>query len=302
MTASTTALAADVAEYVESQAWMPLRLLDVRVDEQGGVPVVRGTVLTPGQGAALRKIAERHTAGLDIQVIGDPVARLEQAWLKLSVPTLEVWRDPQSMGQDQARATEYLATDGALRLLGRLRGAMLVQGPDLTIGWIDEAGVVATDADASRADWVHRVRAAPGQATDPDPAVQHPDTEVLGHLLAAGREALDTPYRWGGTTSAGYDCSGLVQRLFSLTTGILLPKHTGDQRHVGARVVDGERRAGDLLFATPIGQKVGHVMLVTSPDSVLHACRTEQRVIEERLQDNAKRYQHQGYRRPVQLP
>ncbi|HEV3233739.1 MAG TPA: C40 family peptidase [Candidatus Dormibacteraeota bacterium] len=302
MTASTTALAADVAEYIESQASMPLRLVDVGVEHQGSVPVVRGTVLTPGQGAALRKIAERHAAGLDIQVIGDPVARLEQAWLKLSGASLEVWRDPGSMGQDQARATEYLAIDGALRLLGRLPGAMLVQGPDLTIGWIDEAGVVTAEADASRADWEHRVRAAPGHAIDPDPAIQRPDAEVLGHLLAAGREALDTPYRWGGTTAAGYDCSGLVQRLFSLTTGILLPKHTGDQRHVGARVVDGERRAGDLLFATPIGQKVGHVMLVTSPDSLLHACRTEQRVIEERLEDNAKRYQHQGYRRPVQLP
>ena len=82
---------------------------------------------------------------------------------------------------------------------------------------------------------------------------------------------------------------------------MLLPKHTGDQRHVGARLTAGEPRAGDLLFATPIGEKVGHVMMLTSPATVLHACRTEESVIEESLDDNAKRYQHQGYRRPVQL-
>jgi hypothetical protein len=53
------------------------------------------------------------------------------------------------------------------------------------------------------------------------------------------------------------------------------------------------------LFATPKGQRVGHVLLLTAPGVVLHACRSKQRVIEETLQENARRYQHHGYRRPV---
>jgi hypothetical protein len=42
-------------------------------------------------------------------------------------------------------------------------------------------------------------------------------------------------------------------------------------------------------------------MLLTSSSTLLHACRTEGRVIEEPVEENAKRYQHQGYRRPVQF-
>jgi hypothetical protein len=70
---------------------------------------------------------------------------------------------------------------------------------------------------------------------------------------------------------------------------------------VGERVVGGGVRAGDLLFARPREQRVGHVLLMTSATTVLHACRTEHRVIEEGLAENARRYQHQGWRRPVQL-
>jgi hypothetical protein len=298
MTAGTTALATEVAAYVDSQAGVPLPLVQVSVNDSG---VVRGKVLTPAQAAAIRKIAAAHGADAELEVIADPELRLEQAWLVMTGPGLELWRDPQSIGQDDARQTDYIAGDGHLRLLGRLPGALLVQGPDLTIGWIEEGGVAGTDPESSHADWDRRVRAVPDQAVHADPAVLRLNADLVNRLIDAGRDTLETPYRWGGTTKYGYDCSGLVQRLFSLTTGVLLPKHTGDQRHVGVRVADGEARAGDLLFATPIGQKVGHVMLLTSPSSVLHACRTEGKVIEETIEDNARRYQHQGYRRPVEL-
>ena len=42
-------------------------------------------------------------------------------------------------------------------------------------------------------------------------------------------------------------------------------------------------------------------MVLSSPDTVIHACRTEMKVIEEPISANAERYQHQGYRRPVRL-
>jgi hypothetical protein len=291
-------LAKAVAEYVDSQAGVPLRLVEAEVVDE---KIVRGRVLTQAQARVLAEIAARHGATVDLEVLGDPAARLEQAWLMLKGTALEVWRDPQSMGDDHARQTEYLAGDGHLRLLGRLPGALLVQGPDLTIGWIEDTTVVGTDPEMSRRDWESRVRAQPDSAVLPDPSVQHLHADLRERLRAAGRDALGSPYRWGGTSAFGYDCSGLVQRLFSLVTGVLLPKHTGDQRHVGVRIVDGDARVGDLLFATPKGQKVGHVMLLTSGASVLHACRTEGKVIEESIEENAKRYQHQGYRRPVEV-
>jgi cell wall-associated NlpC family hydrolase len=92
-----------------------------------------------------------------------------------------------------------------------------------------------------------------------------------------------------------------VQRAFLAATGVLLPRHTAEQRRVGARITVAEVRAGDLLFASVRGRRVGHVMLMSGPDRVIHACRTEERVIEEDLAENALRYAHQGWRRPVLL-
>ena len=292
----------EVAAYAQGQAGAALQVVQlevVDVDGGDGAATIRGRVLTPKQAQAVGEIAARHGAAVELEVLGDPAARLEQAWLMVTAAALEVWRDPRAIGDESTRQTEYIAGDGHLRLLGRGEGTLLVQGPDLTIGWITRDDVAPTHSDASREEFERRVRAEPDVAVLPDPALLHLHADLRQRLIDAGREAIGTPYRWGGTSGHGYDCSGLVQRLYSLTTGVLLPKHTGDQRHVGLRIPEAEAQPGDLLFARPSEENVGHVMLVTGRDSVLHACRSEQRVIEESMEENVRRYQHQGYRRPV---
>jgi hypothetical protein len=301
---SPASLEEGIAELVRAAAAAPLPVVQLDVDRGSGAPVVTGRVLTFGQARQVRRLAEAHSASLDLSVVADPAEGLEEGWLEIAADgVLELWRDPAEMGQDHARQTEYLPSDGPLRLLGQVGAARLVQGPDLSSGWVGDGGLVATDATAARLDWAGRSRSREGVAVPAalgSPADTGGDSP-LEAVLAAARAHLDVPYRWGGTTPLGFDCSGLVQRVFSDATGVLLPKHTGDQRHTGVRVTAAEAAAGDLLFATPRSQRVGHVLLVTSRDTVLHACRTEHMVIEESLAANAERYQHQGYRRPVQL-
>lgn len=88
-------------------------------------------------------------------------------------------------------------------------------------------------------------------------------------ILAEARRALGTPYRLGGTTERGMDCSGLVQRAYS-RAGIRVPRTSREQFEALPRV--DEARPGDLLFfATAGGGKASHVGIYLGDGEMIHA-------------------------------
>ncbi|SEK78050.1 C40 family peptidase [Halomonas daqiaonensis] len=88
-------------------------------------------------------------------------------------------------------------------------------------------------------------------------------------ILAEAKRALGTPYRLGGTTDRGLDCSGLVQRTYS-RAGIRVPRTSRQQFEALPRV--DEARPGDLLFfATAGGGKPSHVGIYLGDGEMIHA-------------------------------
>jgi hypothetical protein len=71
-------------------------------------------------------------------------------------------------------------------------------------------------------------------------------------------KVLGVDYRWGGTTTAGFDCSGFTMHVFE-KFGISLPHQTKSQAKKGVKVAKSELRPGDLVFFNTNGKGISHV-------------------------------------------
>lgn len=82
-------------------------------------------------------------------------------------------------------------------------------------------------------------------------------------LIEKAAEHLGTRYRSGGTTSAGFDCSGLMFSTFK-NLDITLPRSSHEMARYGTKIDKSQAQKGDLIFfATFGGSRVSHVGMVT---------------------------------------
>lgn len=83
-------------------------------------------------------------------------------------------------------------------------------------------------------------------------------------VVQKARSYMGTPYKWGGTTVMGMDCSGLLMRSFE-SVDIYIPRTAKEQSKLGRKVGVYELKKGDLVFfsAKKGKHKVTHAGLVT---------------------------------------
>ena len=119
-------------------------------------------------------------------------------------------------------------------------------------------------------------------------------------LIAKAQSFYGTPYRTGGTTASGMDCSGLTQTVFK-TIGMQIPRVSRDQARTGQAVKFDQAQAGDLIFfATGTPNRINHVGVVSSNVNgeveFIHAS-SSRGVMEASMNNNYWRKVYMGLRR-----
>jgi cell wall-associated NlpC family hydrolase len=115
----------------------------------------------------------------------------------------------------------------------------------------------------------------PAIAASPD--ASKADASIKGRLLRVAQRMLAVPYRFGGTTLWGLDCSGFVQKAFAFLD-LGLPRTAREQFREGLKISKADLSAGDLVFFRTYAKYPSHVGIYLGDNRFIHASARDRKV------------------------
>lgn len=121
-----------------------------------------------------------------------------------------------------------------------------------------------------------RKKTAGKQDAFPRPDRQAPESapllrseKELPAVIATAKRYIGTPYRFGGVTPKGFDCSGYVQYVFQ-RHGVSLPRSADAQFKVGKSVRPAALKSGDLVFFSTYEKGASHCGIYVGDGKFIH--------------------------------
>jgi murein DD-endopeptidase len=104
------------------------------------------------------------------------------------------------------------------------------------------------------------------RAGESSPGESSPGEKVVS--IAQG--VIGSPYRFGGESPKGFDCSGLVFYSFD-RLGVKVPRTAADQREAAERIKRDDLAPGDLVFFRSSKGRIDHVGIYAGEGRFIHA-------------------------------
>lgn len=111
------------------------------------------------------------------------------------------------------------------------------------------------------------------------------------HFVETALRYQGVRYRWGGMTTRGMDCSGLVARVLKVN-GIDAPHNSRELYKLGVPVSKANLQAGDLVFFNTNGKGISHVGMYLGEGEFIHASSARGEVRIDKLTEG---YYHRRY-------
>jgi peptidoglycan DL-endopeptidase CwlO len=150
-----------------------------------------------------------------------------------------------------------------------------------------------------RASWIIVVVSAvltAGCASSPSPRTPAPAgaaySALRSRVVSTSLKYIGVPYEWGGTSPAGFDCSGFILFVYA-QSGVSLPHGVAKQFRLGSAVSRDELEPGDLVFF----DRLRHAGIYIGAMQFVHATKPGDVVTVSRLDEEWFRRRWSGARR-----
>ena len=115
-------------------------------------------------------------------------------------------------------------------------------------------------------------------------------------IVALSKRYLGAPYRWGGISPNGFDCSGFLNYIFE-QTGIDLPRTTFAMFAAGTPVPNEQLQAGDVVFFQTASPGPSHAGVYLGDGRFIHTSSGQRRVTIATMADPYYTARYLGARR-----